>query len=266
MPRQEQSFESVDSAVAAAKRLHGEEGFDLFRGQRRPWPVVSTFRRLALERRDEAFSRVNQFVNWAQQEPSLLRYGFSGDQAIAVAQHYGIPTTFIDFTTDIEVARHFATESSKDESPDEYDGKCCIIAAHSDRFKAWVAQRFKQSNKFLGPQIVRIDVANLWRLEAQAGVFIVDDELLDAYPFEYLVFPAPRTPVPLWDRRKVYPDERSDLELIVEQWFWHEHASARTRWMKQEFLESGVALQELAEGPTDGIGLKGIIRPGPHPS
>ena len=112
----------------------------------------------------------------------------------------------------------------------------------------------------------RIDVANLWRLEAQADVFIVDDELLDTYPFEYLVFPTPRTPVSLWDREKVYPDERSDLELIVEQWFWHEQASAGTRWIKQEFFENGVALQELAAGPTDGIGLKGIIRPGPHPS
>src|SRR5262249_47486898 len=43
--RKEYIFDSVKSAVAAARRMKEEDGFDLFRGQRCAWPVVSSFRR-----------------------------------------------------------------------------------------------------------------------------------------------------------------------------------------------------------------------------
>jgi hypothetical protein len=109
-------------------------------------------------------------------------------------------------------------------------------------------------------------VANLWRLEAQAGVFLVDDELLDDYPFDYLVFPASPAISESRGRATVYPEERSDLELMLEQWFFHEKASAGTRRVDEMFAEAGVVLNRFQFDNTDGIGLEGIVRPQPHPS
>ena len=267
--RKEQVFDSVKDAVAEAMRLKDEDGYDLFRGQRCAWPVISSFRRLNLKEQSEAKSRVNQFINWAQQEPALLQYGFSSDQAIAVAQHYGIPTTFLDFTTDIEVARYFATEHCIGLDANKVDKQpelSCIVAIKSDQLKAWVKERFQQADEFLGSEILELDVPNLWRLEAQAGVFLVDDVLLDNYPFVYLLFPASISTEESRDRTSVYPDERSDLELILDQWFLHERASAGTRKIREQFERAGVALNVLDMDPTDGIGLKDVIRPEPHSS
>jgi FRG domain len=267
--RKEQVFDSVESAVAEATRMKDEDGYDLFRGQQCAWPIASSFRRLNLKEQPEAKSRLNQFINWAKKEPALLQYGFSSDQAMAVAQHYGIPTTFLDFTTDIEVARYFATEHCiglDGNNGEEQPELSCIVAIKSDHLKAWVKERFQQAGEFLGSEILELDVPNLWRLEAQAGVFLVDDALLDEYPFVYLLFPASMSTEKSRDRTSVYPDERSDLELILDQWFLHERASAGTRYALEEFERAGVAFDVIGSDPTDGIGLKGIIRPEPHPS
>lgn len=267
--RKEHVFQSVEDAVAAATRMKMEGGYDLFRGQRCAWPVASSFRRLAVDRRSEAESRIDQFMNWVQTESALAQYGFSSDQAIAVAQHYGIPTTFLDFSTDIPIARYFATEhclesgATKGEMPTD---PSCIIAIRSAHLEAWVKERFQQTGKSLGPQILRFDVANLWRLEAQAGVFLVDDKLLDDYPFDYLLFPASITAGESRGRATVYPEERSDLELMIEQWFWHEKASAGTSYILERFEEAGVAFNRIEGDNSDGIGLKGIMRPQPDPS
>jgi hypothetical protein len=266
--RREQNFDSVDAAVAAAKKLQSDRGYDLFRGQPRPWPVVSSFRRLVPHGQPEARSRLNQFINWAKLEPALVPYGFDSDQAIAVAQHYGIPTTFIDFTTNVEVARHFATEP-RDGGGEESDPdpQSCIIAVRSDELMAWVEKRFMEVDEFLGPQIIRLTVPNLWRLEAQCGVFLVDDDLLDDYPFDYLSFPRSASDAASWNRARVYPKDKSDLELIVEQWLWHERASAGSRELRRQLeAATGRPLQVFESEPTTGIGLKGIIRPEPHPS
>ena len=267
--RKEQVFDSVESAVAFARRMKDEEGYDLFRGQRCTWPIVSSFRRLASNEQSEAKSRLNQFINWAKKEPALLQYGFSSDKAIAVAQHYGIPTTFLDFTTDIGVARYFATEHCAgldDDNGDRPPELSCIVAIQSAHLEAWIKERFQQTGEFLGSEILKLDVPNLWRLEAQSGVFLVDDVLLDNYPFVYLLFPASMSTEESRDRTSVYPDERSDLELILDQWFLHEQASAGTCHIRGEFERAGVALNVLGMDPTDAIGLKGIIRPEPHPS
>lgn len=264
--RNEQIFASVQEAVAAAIRMRDEDGFNLFRGQRCAWPVVSSFRRLDKGQQDDARARVNQFINWAKKEAALAQYGFSSDQAIAIAQHYGIATTFLDFSTDIEVARYFATEHCLEPTYRGDSEMSCIVAINSAHLDAWVRERFLQEGEFLGPQILRLDVPNLWRLEAQAGAFLVDDGTIDDYPFRYLLFPASVGPEPLRARSAVYPEKKSDLELMLEQWFWHEKASAGTRTLQNAFVQGGVAAQVLRFEPSDGIGLKSILRPQPHPS
>ena len=107
---------------------------------------------------------------------------------------------------------------------------------------------------------------NLWRLEAQAGVFLVDDEIIDNYPFHCLLFPASVGPEPSRARSAVYPEKKSDLELMLEQWFWHEEASAGTRLLREMLDQSAVPFEVLKMEPTDGIGLTSILRPQAHPS
>ena len=267
--RQEQTFASVQEAVAAAMRMKAEEGFDLFRGQRCDWPVVSSFRRLDSEQQADAVARVNQFINWAQTEAALAQYGFSSDQAIAVAQHYGIATTFLDFSTDIEVAQYFATEHCLEPAYQDAAGHSelsCIVAIRSAHLDAWVKERLRQTDEFPESQVLRLEVPNLWRIEAQAGVFLIDHEIIDNYSFHYLLFPASPGPEPARARATVYPDKRSDLELILDQWFWHEQASTGTHRVLEMLDRSGVAFQRLTSEPTAGVGLKGIVRPDPHPS
>jgi Glutathione S-transferase, N-terminal domain len=103
-------------------------------------------------------------------------------------------------------------------------------------------------------------------LEAQAGVFLVDDEIIDDYPFNYLLFPASLGPEPSRARAAVYPEKKSDLELILDQWFWHEQASTGTRRLWEMLDQSAVAPHRITFEPTDGVGLKSILRPEPHHS
>jgi hypothetical protein len=267
--RKERTFASVQEAVAAAIRMKTEEGFDLFRGQRCDWPVVSSFRRLDSEQQADAVARVNQFIHWTNSEAALKQYEFSSDAAIAVAQHYGVATTFLDFSTDIEVARYFATEHCLEPAYQDATGPSelsCIVAIRSAHVDTWVKERFRRTNEFLGSQVLRLEVPNLWRIEAQAGVFLVDDEIIDSYPFHYLLFPASLGPEPARARATVYPDKRSDLELILDQWFWHEEASTGTRRLSEMLEQGGAVAHRVTFGPTTGVGLKSIVRPEPHPS
>jgi hypothetical protein len=102
-------------------------------------------------------------------------------------------------------------------------------------------------------------------LQARANG-LVDDEIIDNYPFHYLLFPASPGPEPARARATVYPDKRSDLELILDQWFWHEEASSGTRRLSEMLARSGVGHHRVTFEPTDGVGLKSIVRPEPHPS
>ena len=265
MPRHEHVFESVSGAVSAASHMRVEDGYDLFRGQRRPWPVVSTLRRLTGKPQSEAVARLNQFINWAKKEAALISYKFSSDQAIAIAQHYGIPTPFIDFTTSIEVAQFFATESDRNDLV-RHEDMSCIIAIKSAHLEAWIRERFQRTYQKPGPEILQLAIANLWRLETQAGVFLADHDLLDSYPWDYLLFPASSNAEAVIDSKVVYPNEKSDLELIIEQWFYHEKASSGTRTLLKTFEKAGMEMNAMRSSPTDGIGMKGIIRPEPHPS
>lgn len=267
--RSMQVFPSVEEAVEEARRLHRDEGFDLFRGQRCDWPVVSSYRRLDLQRQTRAKERVNAFIHWTKQEAALAPYGFSSDQAIAIAQHHGLATTFIDFSTDVEVARYFATEHCRGADaavPDAAPEPSCIVAMQSADFVAWVRRHGRPSGEFHGSEFLRLDVPNLRRIEAQAGVFVVDDDVIDDYPFHVLLFPASVGADPAKDRAAIYPENRSDLELKLDQWFFHEEASGGMRDVVAMLRDSGLVFEELRGGATDGIGLKGVTRPEVHPS
>jgi hypothetical protein len=114
----------VDSQARAfdlAIQFQQEHRFDWFRGQTKNWPLKPSFARLDEDRRERALEKAERFSLWAKTTPGLEPIAANNDHLIAVAQHYGLPTSFIDFTTDPRVAAFFSTYSA---TPGQSD--CCI--------------------------------------------------------------------------------------------------------------------------------------------
>lgn len=104
----------VREAVRIAEGLRDKGRYDWFRGQREDWPLKSSFARLAGEQEDKALEQAERFINWAQATPGLEALVQDVDATCAVGQHYGIPTNYIDFTTNPEVAGFFAADNPFD--------------------------------------------------------------------------------------------------------------------------------------------------------
>ncbi len=91
----------VREAVSIAMRLREEGRYDWFRGQVRNYPVVASLHRLPEAGKEAAIEKVGRFESWVHRTPGLEEVAADGVDAItAVAQHYGLPTPFVDFTTE----------------------------------------------------------------------------------------------------------------------------------------------------------------------
>ncbi len=215
----------IHEAVRLATEFGKAKRYDLFRGQRKDWPLRSSLARLSEEDALKATERIKLFFSWIDSYPELKHLSNRQDQDIvdqkfAVAQHYGFSTNFCDFTTDPSVAGYFASSHTALEQGQ----KSVIICCNSNEFTEWCRTRPEKPRA----QVLRISVPNLWRLESQRGVFLflpyTDPE--SVYRFDRIEFPAGRyTGV---DSENVYPDRRSTLELFLDQYFRYEaqHESA----------------------------------------
>ncbi len=88
-------IETVGSAASAFKRLHDlktEKQFDMFRGQRKPWPIVSHRSRLLGADQASATRRLSIFESWVANVAGMHELVNEPDKLLAVAQHYGIAT------------------------------------------------------------------------------------------------------------------------------------------------------------------------------
>src|SRR5207245_3740132 len=79
-------------------------------------PYTTLFRS---KKRDDALSKAARFAQWVKSARGLEDLAESGDLAIAVAQHYGLPTNFIDFTTEPKSAAFLATDGWKESGSKE---------------------------------------------------------------------------------------------------------------------------------------------------
>ena len=167
----------VNEAVALAAQLREEGHYDWFRGQLRCWPLLPTFSRLDADRREAALEQHRRFAHWIEQTGGVRTLLPDADSVRAVAQHYGLATDLIDFTTDPRIAGFFATHAGN--KPPTEQGDSCILCMNSsvarDAFEfirnGLIA---RGDSEWLDrvPELIEIDVANLWRLEAQYGVFL----------------------------------------------------------------------------------------------
>ena len=186
---------------------------------------------------------------------------------MAVAQHYGMPTPFLDFTTEPDVAAFFASDTGGRPRPKQ---TACILCLNRATFEqSWedlnASYRADSGQDLV--RIVEIDVQNLWRLHAQSGLFI--DMRVDANLFEmfshmlHIYFPLPsHHDTKLND--KYYPKNKSHVELLLDQHFLIETYDGREARLKAIF-GSVIKAGDLASLGEQGAFNKARL-PDAHPS
>ncbi len=214
----------VDEAIALGERFKARGRYRYFRGQRDAnWKVQSSLARHDEDGRKREIEKFSAFYGWVKDSPELVPYLSDDDMIIATAQHHGIcATNFIDFTTEPAVAAWFATDGA-------IPGDNGAILMVDEEAEGLLTALTKSVAHFLHP-----DVANLWRLQAQHGLFLeTRTDIERIWPLDRIVFRqiggSPRI-----ERRRIYPDRRSHLEQMIDQ---HLVLKAREEKMR-EFLEN----------------------------
>lgn len=236
---------NIEEAVELAHKFKEEGRYNWFRGQVQDWPPLSSLNRFYRTGGNEAEKKVKRrlemFFRWMSGIKELqylqgLEYihDFS-----AILQHYGIPTHYIDFTTDPGVAGFFAADTKTPPA----EGKSCIYCVETeDLMDVWDSLKGLDERKGASIELIEIDVQNLWRLQAQHGVFLYANYNWHIdYPMDRILFPySDYPPYPTPDQ--IYPENKSPLEQLLDQYFSLETAT----YVNEEFQEFFKKLQ--AEG------------------
>jgi FRG domain len=234
--------ENLEQAVRYARQCQDEGEFDLFRGQVERWPMVPTLLRLPDSGRDEAEQRLDRFFRWIEGSPDVAAMLPTLQSRYAVAQHYGLPTSLLDVTSEPRIAGHFASHT--DRAPAS-GTESCIYCFHSERIRDKASEMYRKAveDGFAEDDIdlpfhFALDVSNLWRLQAQFGSFVVAPDWLANEPelrvlehvFEATALVFPYTgPFVALDQRLVYPDRKSALEIRLDEWFAQEDVAEYQR-------------------------------------
>lgn len=215
---------SLTEAIELAEQRKREGTHDWFRGQGKNWPLVSSYMRLPSAGQDEAKQRMGRFQAWARATPGLEELAKDADMALAVAQHHGLATPFVDFTTEPSVAGFFAADGG-------HDGEGVVLCLNTgEMLEFWE----RMPKEYPLPECLGLRVKNLWRLEAQHGKFLFCpyDKFERLYDLDRIVFPhGEASAIP---RSRIYPPRQSPLEVLLQQFF-----------MKEELLRGTKAIREM---------------------
>jgi hypothetical protein len=224
---------NVQEAVVLATDLKQMGKYNWFRGQIQNWPLLSSFARLKTEKVDEALQKAARFEHWFKTTRGLEDIAANTDMGIAVAQHYGIPTTFVDFTTEPGIAGFFASHGR----PSAVYPSCIICLDTADLAEFWKKLQHYRGDS--SPEFIHISVPNLWRLEAQHGVFLFCPfrNFEDIYDPDRIIFPYTSTvKEPL--EEIIYPKRKSQLEILLDQYFMNEELIEGDRRMHAAGIRS----------------------------
>ena len=139
----------------------------------------------------------------------------------AVAQHYGMKTPLLDFTHSPDVAGFFATDGGQNGDTGT------IICINRQRFvESWadINNRYIASTGSSLVSIVEIDVKNLWRLQAQSGLFLryhVDSTMLEMFSFMLHIYFPQKAGTIILESARIYPKEKTHLEVMLDQQLSH---------------------------------------------
>lgn len=243
---------NVFTAVALAEKLKKSGDFDIFRGQIANWRLQPSAHRTAVSEAS-IVEQLSHFGGWIKQTPDLASLHDDVDSLYAVAQHYGLSTSLLDFTTDPQVAGFFASHGTRPAHLPLDLRSSCIICANSDWLtRSWadINQSHREQHGFDLVRIVMIDVRNLWRLQAQKGLFLrvhVDPTFLEMFSgFLHIEFPWSSNRV--GSEADIYPENKSHLEVLLDQYFLIRSYPERRKQLEEIFGPP------IYEGPQDYIG------------
>jgi FRG domain len=197
-----QHCDSLEQAIAHCHRMIKSGDFDIFRGQVSDWPLIpSAFRRPSKDR-----DGLEEFEAWVLKSFAVADAINSPDAMTATAQHYGIPTKLLDFTSSPEVAAFFATHLDADDGKHKFGYIFCGKSELIDRLPHC--------------RLVVLDVKNLWRLSLQNGLFVEVSSREGANnlttAMQVIRFKQPAKSPPA---STVYPDRKSSLEVALDEYF-----------------------------------------------
>jgi hypothetical protein len=216
----------VGEAIALAERFRAAGGYRYFRGQcDARWKVNSSLAREDAAGRLRASKEIDAFAEWVRGAEKLVPYLDDDDKIIAAAQHHQVTqTNFIDFSTCPVVAGWFATEGG-------VEGQYGAIYLVNPDEVGGIFEAVTRSGPVV--RFLQVDVPNLWRLQAQSGLFLeAQCDIAWIWPLDRIVF-AQTGAAPALERHRIYPDRRSHLEQMIEN-----YRVQRTRQ---------IALQDLIE-------------------
>jgi hypothetical protein len=224
--------DDVHLAIRYAEQCRREGEFDWFRGQTQRWPLVPSLARRAPAEQDLVDQRLHRFWSWCDATLGVAEMLPTDASRMAVAQHYGIPTSLIDFSTEPRLAGFFA--SHVEGPPPDESAESCIYCFNSTRAREAIDQLARKAlddgfppDEIVLPALIQIDVDNLWRLQAQLGVFLyvpwsaaflAEGALEHLLDLTCLVFPY-TGPVANPPVAMVYPERKSALEVLLDEFF-----------------------------------------------
>lgn len=220
---------SIEDAVELATRFKDEGKYDWFRGQRKKWPLYPSAARKGIDpcTQQEITDEHILLLSWLRRIPGFSKIAEDIDAVLSIAQHYGLRTSLLDFTTDPGIAGFFACSEKRNEMGNGY-----IYCLNTDDLRRVDRELREYSPEYRTTaeiDFIRPDVPNLWRMEAQHGAFLyAPSNLFDYYIVDEIVFPHP-SPLSFPTARDVYPERKSPLELELDHFFailqnsrWHD--------------------------------------------
>jgi hypothetical protein len=208
---------NVEEAVDLAERFQKVGRYSLFRGQTQNYPLCSSLCRLTDEKAAEADQQYYRFCSFLASTPGLEAISKHENATSAIAQHYGLPTNYIDFTTSPAVAGFFASDWTRNVAPAM---ESCIMCLDPEDLQAEFEALLPLGQP---PFVLTLDVPDLWRLEAQQGVFLFCNasNLEEIYRVDRILFPY-TGPYSKVSRPAIYPIRKSSLEILLDHFFLNE--------------------------------------------
>ncbi|MBO9706997.1 MAG: FRG domain-containing protein [Caulobacter sp.] len=199
--------ENGEAALKLCREILQRGEAQLFRGQTHDWPrLIPSLFRSAGEDRETAVMELEAFSEWAANAPQMATYWQNPEAIVAIAQHYAIATTLLDLTDDPEIALLFSKPQA-----DSKGGESVIYCFDEEAL-----------HRLDGLHLIRIDVHNLWRLEAQSGLFLEfhKEELGEVLRASATRIYFPSETLSAAERTRLYPVRKSALEVVIDQWLY----------------------------------------------
>lgn len=247
--------ENVEAAIELAVELKRRGEYDWFRGQTRAWHPASSLERKLKDgttTQESYIAEVQAFIAWAAAVPELAYITQDGgeDAACAILQHHGMPTQYIDFTTEPSIAGFFSADALEAPEPGT---ESVIYCLQTQDLLSFYEDWKKAINPELQLEAVSIDVSNLWRLQAQHGCFIYANHAwYKIYDLDRIVFPW--TGYPAYPQRdQIYPVHKSPLERRLDEYLSvrrRREGMVRARQMLQNSPVAWIQVTEEGDNAT----------------